>query len=101
MRRQESFVIVGVAYLAFAATGAHAQLELDVEGAARAAGGVTGAGRGVGAARVDGTTDVAAGVSGGVRGLSDAEIGIGVQTALSQDMQMPGVRPKYATASRR
>ena len=90
MRGQHSFVTIGAACLAFAASAANAQI--DVEGAASAAGGVTEAGRGVGAGSVSGAAEAAAGVSGGVRGLSDAEIGVGVQTALSRELTMPGVR---------
>jgi hyperosmotically inducible protein len=92
MRAHNSFLTIGAACLAFAASVANAQVGIGVEGAGRAAGGVTEAGRGAGAGRVGGAADAAAGVSGGVRGLSDAEIGVGVQTALSHELTMPGVR---------
>ena len=89
MRRQNSLVTIGAVCLAFAASAANAQV--DVEGAGNAAGGVTEAGRGVGAGRVGGAAEAGAGVAGGVRGLSDAEISVGVQTALSHELK-PGVR---------
>jgi hyperosmotically inducible periplasmic protein len=89
MSRQYSFVTIGAACLAFAASAANAQVDGD---AGRAAGDVSEAGRGVGAGRVGGPAEAAAGVTGGVRGLSDAEIGVGLQAALSRELEAPGVR---------
>jgi osmotically-inducible protein OsmY len=87
MRSQKSSVLIGAACGLFVAAGLQAQVGVDVEGATRAAGGVSQAGRGVGAA-----ADAALDTTARVRGPTDADIALGVQTALTQELQIPGVR---------
>ena len=85
MRNYNSLVMIGAAYLAIAASGASAQVDLGVEGAAREAGSVT-------QGRVGGAVDAAAGARVGVDGPTDAETVVGVQTALSQELRIEGIR---------
>lgn len=75
-----SIIVLGTCCLTFAAGIASAQIDVDAAG--RAAGGIGSASEGIGSASA----------AAGARGLSDAQIGVSVQSALSQQLQMPGVR---------
>jgi osmotically-inducible protein OsmY len=73
----KSIIVLGTSSLIFAAGIASAQLDVDVGAAGRAAGGI-------GSAAID------AGAS--ARGIGDAEIGVNVQSTLSRELAIPGVR---------
>jgi osmotically-inducible protein OsmY len=75
MRNGKAFIVLGTFSLLFGAGIASAQLDVDAAG--RAPGGIGSAAGGVGAAG---------------RGIADAEVGVHVQSALSRELQMPGVR---------
>jgi osmotically-inducible protein OsmY len=68
-------IVMGTSSLIFFAAIASAQVDVDAAG--RAAGGVGSAAAGAGAA---------------ARGIGDAEIGVNVQSALSRELAMPGLR---------
>jgi osmotically-inducible protein OsmY len=75
MRNRKAIIVLGTCSLLVGARLASAQLDGDAAG--RAAGGIGSAAGDVGAA---------------TRGIGDAEVGVHVQSALSRELQMPGVR---------
>lgn len=73
----KSVIVMGTSSLIFFAAFASAQVDVDVGAAGRAAGGVGSAAVGAGAA---------------ARGVGDAELGVNVQSTISRELAMPGVR---------
>jgi hyperosmotically inducible protein len=71
----KSVIVMGTSCLIFFAAIASAQIDVDAAG--RAAGGVGSAAAGAGAA---------------ARGIGDAEVGVNVQSTLSRELALPGVR---------
>jgi hyperosmotically inducible periplasmic protein len=84
---KSTIVFLGTCSLIFGAATANAQVDADSLG--RAADGVSTAGRAPG--EVAAEAGVGAEVDGGARGVRDAELGVHVQSLLTQQIAMPGV----------
>ncbi len=88
MFEPKSMILVLGSSVLLGAVTANAQLDVDAVG--RAAGGVSAAGRAPG--EIGAGAHAGAEVDGAVRGVQDAQVGVLVQSQLTQQLGMPGVR---------